>query len=261
MYPQDIPFIIDGTCGGQPEKDLAVTSIPTPVSGTAGTPQSVTINIANYGTAAQSVFNCTYQVTPGGALVTEAYTGPAIPGNGTGSYTFTTTINPAAGNYSIQGCVVLAGDANPANNCAAKNFSLLPSFACNWTIELWDTYGDGWNGAQMDVVVDTYTLLDNITLASGYGPATFTFGTNTGSAIDLWFHTAGSYPTEAYYKVYDAYGVLVYTNPTNPPPTHVYLTGSCVPPACPPPTNLGVYKYYCHFSRNSPGLQIQAFPM
>lgn len=115
-------------------------------------------------------------------------------------------------------------------------------YDCDWTISLFDAYGDGWNGGAMDVIVDGFTYLNDITLGSGYGPVTYAFGTNEGSALDFWFHTAGSYPEECYYEVYDAYGVLQYASPGGfggPPPTNVYLTGTCVPPACPPPSALG----------------------
>ena len=36
---------------------------------------------------------------------------------------------------------------------------------------LYDSFGDGWNGCMIDVLVDGAVVLDNITLASGYGPA------------------------------------------------------------------------------------------
>jgi hypothetical protein len=120
-------------------------------------------------------------------------------------------------------------------------FTPYPTYDCNWTVELWDAYGDGWNGGLLDVVVDGFTYLNDVTLGSGYGPATYAFGTNEGSVLDFYW-TAGSWPEENYYKVYDSYGVLVFQTPGGfggPPPALVTLTGTCVPPLCPPPSALG----------------------
>ena len=50
-----------------------------------------------------------------------------------------------------------------------------PPGSCDYTISLWDTYGDSWNGCTIDVLVDGIVRLNDKTVASGYGPATFTF--------------------------------------------------------------------------------------
>ncbi len=50
-----------------------------------------------------------------------------------------------------------------------------PPGSCDWRIDLYDDFGDGWNGCSIDVLVDGVVRLDNITLASGSGPALTTF--------------------------------------------------------------------------------------
>ena len=41
------------------------------------------------------------------------------------------------------------------------------SYACDYTLILTDSYGDGWNGASIDAVVSNSTT--NYTISSGYG--------------------------------------------------------------------------------------------
>ena len=64
-----------------------------------------------------------------------------------------------------------------------------PPGSCTYSIALYDSFGDGWNGCSIDVLVDGVTRLDNITLASGYGPAVYTFPANVGAVITTTFYS------------------------------------------------------------------------
>jgi hypothetical protein len=79
---------------------------------------------------------------------------------------------------------------------------------CTHTISLYDTYGDGWNGGVVDVYVNGIMVLDDITLASGSGPAIFTFDAALGDAIQVTY-VAGSWGYENYYDVSDGTGALL----------------------------------------------------
>lgn len=74
---------------------------------------------------------------------------------------------------------------------------------CNHTISLFDSYGDGWNGATVTVRVNGVAVLTNITLASGSGPANFTFSASTGDAIQVVVTASGGYLDECYFDVKD----------------------------------------------------------
>ncbi|MBP6871326.1 MAG: carboxypeptidase regulatory-like domain-containing protein [Bacteroidales bacterium] len=110
-----------------------------------------------------------------------------------------------------------------------------PPGSCDYTISLYDSYGDGWNGCKLDVLVDGVVRLNDITLASGYGPATFTFPTNTGAVITTQF-TIGSWASEPYYYIYNNSGQQVWyapagnsSGPANILPGQLY--GNCpLPP-------------------------------
>jgi len=73
---------------------------------------------------------------------------------------------------------------------------------CNHTIDLYDTFGDGWNGATASVTVNGNIVLSNITLGTGSGPQTFNFWANSGDAIQV-IYTAGGWPEENSFVITD----------------------------------------------------------
>lgn len=82
---------------------------------------------------------------------------------------------------------------------------------CQYAVELYDTYGDGWNGGSLDVIVDGVTVLDGITLDDGFGPEFFNFTVFTDSDVQF-VYTAGQYSGENFYLVYDANGIEVFAD-------------------------------------------------
>ena len=47
--------------------------------------------------------------------------------------------------------------------------------ACDYTVSLFDTYGDGWNGGFLTITVDGSVVLDNIDVPTGNGPNDYDF--------------------------------------------------------------------------------------
>jgi hypothetical protein len=77
---------------------------------------------------------------------------------------------------------------------------------CNWTIDLQDAWGDGWNGASISFSVagidfGAYTLGDGLT-------DTQYVAIPDGGNVDVSFN-AGEYDGEVSYQIYDATGTLV----------------------------------------------------
>lgn len=108
------------------------------------------------------------------------------------------------------------------------------SGVCQYSIKLFDTYGDGWNGGTLDVMVNGVVVLDNITLLSGMGPETFNFTAGNGCEITTVF-TAGSYPVEPYYSILDCSSTEVwYSVPGNPTGPVNILPGQLVVNNLPP---------------------------
>ncbi len=86
-------------------------------------------------------------------------------------------------------------------------------FACLYTVELYDSFGDGWNGGQLNILVNGTPVLTNLTLSDGYGPAVFSFNVANGDQIST-VYTAGSWSSENEYFIYNSAGALVFSDGT-----------------------------------------------
>jgi hypothetical protein len=106
------------------------------------------------------------------------------------------------------------------------------SAQCTYSVKLYDTWGDGWNGGILDVFVNGSLVIDNATLPTGSGPATYNFTVNTGNMITT-DYTAGSWSSENYYQIYNAVGLMVYGTPAGSTPVDLVAPG--ITANCPPP--------------------------
>jgi len=68
-------------------------------------------------------------------------------------------------------------------------------FALDYTIELVDSYGDGWNGGVVSVSVNGTIVLENLTIEDGSGPDSYTFAVQPEDLIEADYE-AGSWSTE-----------------------------------------------------------------
>ncbi|MBN2682565.1 MAG: PKD domain-containing protein [Bacteroidales bacterium] len=105
-------------------------------------------------------------------------------------------------------------------------------FACTYTISLYDTYGDGWNGGTVTVTVNGVAVLSGITVASGYGPSVFNFVAVDGANVVITY-TAGSWSSENEYTVYNQYNVaVVQSGQSGAVPSNTNFISSCPDPTC-----------------------------
>jgi len=113
---------------------------------------------------------------------------------------------------------------------------------CSYTMSMYDTYGDGWNGATVD-------LYYNGVYGETFGTA-FTTGDSLIVDIDICAGTEiavvngaqGSYPSEVYYTLSNASGsqnVSVSAGNFNVGAVDTVMS-NCVTPSCPTPSSLGV---------------------
>ena len=102
---------------------------------------------------------------------------------------------------------------------------------CEHYVILTDTYGDGWNGGMMDILVNGTIVLDDITVAIGSGPDVFYFDACTGDDIDA-IYTAGGWAYENAYQVFDAFGTILGESGQGgvEPGDVLDMVGNCVPP-------------------------------
>ena len=77
--------------------------------------------------------------------------------------------------------------------------------ACQHTFNMYDSYGDGWNGgAGVDVVVNGVTVITGATLPSG-GFGSLPFSAGSGDLIELANWNGGSWPGEITWDVTDCF--------------------------------------------------------
>ena len=104
-----------------------------------------------------------------------------------------------------------------------------------FTLELYDSWGDGWNGGSIDVVVNGSSLFSGLTIINGTGPEIFLVPVDLGDVVDF-NYTAGSYSGENYYRVYDHNGLLIIEQGLGNNSPISQSANAC--PSCPDPSTI-----------------------
>jgi len=228
-----------GIAGPPPDLDLKLTGIMEPNSGFNMGVEDIVIGVKNAGAITQSNFDVQYRVD-GGTWEVETIAGPLAMGESI-VYTFTVPYDFSAfGDYYIEAEVILAGDEHPENNSGDKTITNTDmGNMCFYSITMWDDYGDGWNGGFVQIFGDG-TEYVNATILSGAGPETVEFLVEDGAFLTaVW--TAGGWPYECSYEVFDADGNSIFqdgfggVDPTGGDIGYA----SCLPP---PPVDGGVIE-------------------
>jgi len=143
-----------------------------------------------------------------------------VDGTGIGSFTSEITGLTHSTKYYVR---AYATNAEGTAYGAQRTFTTIaPLFTTgDYTISLYDSWGDGWDNANFVSVKvgDTYVLTD-ITLSSGSGPYHKNFHVNEGQSVTVYF-TGGYYDYECYYKISSGTsgtGTVLYTSPRPPLP-------------------------------------------
>lgn len=155
-----------------------------------------------------------------------------------GTYTYTYVV---LDNYGCQNdsSVTITVNANPqadagpdATICNGTPVQLDGNIvggnnSCDYTFNLEDSFGDGWNGNSLLVVVNGVT--STFTIPGGL-TSSFTLSIPNGVAFTVQFDGAGSFINECSYEVLDAAGAVVLSDGTNGnASTTVHnLTGNCL---------------------------------
>lgn len=127
---------------------------------------------------------------------------------------------------SPQGCTkqvdsVLIGVVIPANVqlspgdstiCVGESLTFGVQSSCLYTLSMYDTWGDGWNGQSLDIfesgaLIGNYTVLST---SNGGDSLTVTFSVTNGNPLSIVYNT-GSFQNESSYFLYDGTGGLVST--------------------------------------------------
>ena len=78
---------------------------------------------------------------------------------------------------------------------------------CNHTLTMIDSWGDGWNGATVDLTVNGSTVLSGVSCSAASTDASFT--ASTGDAISLANWVYGSYDSEISWELKDGTGAII----------------------------------------------------
>ena len=100
-----------------------------------------------------------------------------------------------------------------AENAAASTGAGVLKNACNVLFELHDSYGDGWNGAALNVAFSDGSPAQSLTIGSG-NSATYTLEIGTGVGVTLSW-TSGSWDSECSFDVKYDDGTLIYSGTAN----------------------------------------------
>lgn len=95
-----------------------------------------------------------------------------------------------------------SGDPGP------PDYDFVAANDANYRVALTDDFGDGWKtygtppNHTLIVEVNGSVVLDNVTLASGFGPANFYFTAEAGDLVEIFFIDNGSWAGESNYFLY-----------------------------------------------------------
>ena len=154
----------------------------------------------------------------------------ANPGVGA-TMTYTDNTIPADGRYTYTVYAVIGSDEGVAATAVA-----VVGNVCPITLEMVDSYGDGWNGAAIEIhdavnaLVGSYTIEDgsSVTEEIILAPGTYTF---------VW--VAGNYDSECSFTITNSFGIEIYAGSSMTAGTFYTLNHSCGAPAN-APTNFTV---------------------
>lgn len=117
---------------------------------------------------------------------------------------------------------------------------LSAQLACQYRLDLYDSFGDGWNGASLTVVIDGVPTMYTLNNISDDGIFySFTFPITTGASLSL-DYSPGSYENEVSYFLYDADGVLLYNDGPYPNIGQQVFATTALCPTCPAPSMAAV---------------------
>ena len=152
--------------------------------------------------------------------------------NGGGSWAYEVTYEVLDNNGDVAG-----SGAENVNIESGMITAVCPIIECSYTVNMMDSYGDGWNGNSIDVLVDGVIVLDDLTLASG-SAGSETFIVAEGSDVTTIWNGGGSWAYEVTYDILDTDGTVVGSGAENVNIESGTITAVC--PSCPSPMDLAV---------------------
>ncbi|NCU76225.1 MAG: hypothetical protein EBV59_04615 [Synechococcaceae bacterium WB7_1C_051] len=184
--------------------------------GNSSSPIGLTAGAANYNT---------FTWSPAAGVTGNATTGWVFNPAVSTVYTLTAT-QTSAPNCSNQDTLNLNVDQiippaptvpqNLVNACSGSNSILIGANAptvnntFTYTLNFFDSFGDGWNNNTINVNVNGVPVLNGVTLANGF-TGSLTFTVNGGDAITTQFNAIGLFVNECSYNLVDNNGNVIFS--------------------------------------------------
>ena len=112
--------------------------------------------------------------------------------------------------------------------------SVIPGNCGIYNLELLDSYGDGWNGGYLEIILNGTIVDSNVTIQNGFGPEFKPIAVDSGDVIDILYYPGG-WPEENSYVLYDHSGNIIVSQTSlqnnGPPSTYgIVACTSCSSP-------------------------------
>ena len=113
--------------------------------------------------------------------------------------------------------------------CAPDTLSITANVAgsgstCTYTLQMFDDFGDGWNGGFLEVLIDGASIgtfdIDFIEAIESFE----TFSVSNGQTIDIVYFDLDAFPNEVSYSLLDADGNIIFSDGPNPTAGNVFTT-------------------------------------
>ncbi len=108
-----------------------------------------------------------------------------------------------------------------------------PGVTCDYTFNLFDSFGDGWDNGALEVKHNGVTYTYTVDFAQG-DQATYVLTAASNLPIEV-THLPSFYPNEVSYEILDPNNDLIFSDGPNPQNGKVFTTIAC--PTCPGPTD------------------------
>ena len=206
---------IEVSCEAAPNAPTDFTAVPDPNYGLS-VDLSWTNPTTTFGGTALTTIN-SIELYRGTTLV-NSFANPTVGAN----MTFTDNTMPVQGVYTYRVYAVTEVNGYEATATAYVGH------VCPITITMDDSFGDGWNGASIEIYSADNTLVGSYTLSSG------TTGEEeiplvVGTYTFVW--VAGSYDSECSFTITNSFNIPLYTSGTMSAGTFYTMEHSCEPPA------------------------------
>ena len=181
-----------------------------------------------------------------GPLNFEPGTGTTVTAN---TNTFTIDDLPEGEYYHIYISLDCGGGdiSNPAGPFLAQAGFINPPLECFYTLEMYDSFGDGWNGAQLSIQTGIFTNVYTVTNNDNNGDFLFVDIPVVDGDLFTVTYSGGTFDNEVTYFIYDSDGNEVFSDGPNPPDGLVF-EGFSVCPTCP-----GIFEETVEYTQTPDG--------